>query len=490
MKELIFHRLLLPTAERQASDPAFTDVGTGEQVTFGQHAERVKQLANGLRSELGVEAGDRVAVLSMNRLAYVELWHAALFGACVLNPLNNRFSGPELGFVLGDSGSRVCFVDQAFAPLIDEIRKEAGVETVVLMGEGDVPHDVRYNMLVEAGSPATPAEPEEDDAAVFMYTGGTRGTPKGVLLEHRAEILNQHHIAMSLPWVREWPFLIQTPIFHGASMLGVIGAPAFGVPSVILPAFDPGTAIRAIDDHRIGFTVMVPTMIQMVLGHPSFTPEALVIAQAPGVRGVAPQQAGCPRALRPRGSPVDQSKPTPNQLRRPPLHPRVAEPEHVDVHFQRTVRLPPPHLMGRVAELARIRRVLAGHGHEVPAPAGRGPVRSVPYDLAGRVPHTRVERRDICISVDGFMVGGKGDGVLLVQRGVLVPLPRVPVLSDLLLHAHGFGHFRIALARLCPGVAGAGEGDAGRHGKYHSRSRHQGPAQPPAHRGQCRLLFL
>jgi acyl-CoA synthetase (AMP-forming)/AMP-acid ligase II len=275
MKELIFHRLLLPTAERQASDPAFTDVGTGEQVTFGHHAERVKKLANGLRSELGVEPGDRVAVLSMNRLAYVELWHAALFGACVLNPLNNRFSAPELGFVLKDSGTRVCFVDQTFAPVILEIRKEAGVESVVLIGEGDVPHDVRYDTLVEAGSPATPAEPEEDDAAVLMYTGGTTGTPKGVLLEHRAEILNQYHIAMSLPWVREWPFLIQTPIFHGASMLGVIGAPAFGAPSVILPAFDPGKVIKAISDHQIGFTVMVPTMIQMVLGHPSFTPEAL-----------------------------------------------------------------------------------------------------------------------------------------------------------------------------------------------------------------------
>jgi long-chain acyl-CoA synthetase len=275
MKELIFHRLLLPTAERQASDLAFTDLGTGEQSTFGQHAERVKKLANGLRSELGVQPGDRVAVLGGNSLAYVELWHAALFGACVLNPLNNRFSAKELGFVLADSGTRVCFVDQTYAPLIDEVRKEAGVVSVVLIGDGEAPHDLRYSKLVEAGSETTPAEPEENDAAVLMYTGGTTGTPKGVVLEHRAEVLNQYHIAMTLPWVREWPFLLQTPIFHGASMLGVIGAPAFGVSSVILPGFDPGKSIEAIRDHGIGFTVMVPTMIQMVLGHPSFTPEAV-----------------------------------------------------------------------------------------------------------------------------------------------------------------------------------------------------------------------
>jgi acyl-CoA synthetase (AMP-forming)/AMP-acid ligase II len=276
MKELIFHRLLLPTAERHAGEPAFTDLGSGDTVTFGRHVERVKQLSNGLASELGVRPGDRVAVLAMNSLAYVELWHAALLGACVLTPLNNRFSARELAFVLQDSSTRVCFVDQAYAPVLEEIRKEAGVEIVVLIGEGDGPHDVRYAELVEAGSMATPAEPEEDDAAVLMYTGGTTGTPKGVLLQHRAEVLNQYHIAMALPWEREWPFLIQTPIFHGASMLGVIGAPAFGVPSVILPAFDPARALEAIRDHQIGFTVMVPTMIQMMLAHPSFDPVALV----------------------------------------------------------------------------------------------------------------------------------------------------------------------------------------------------------------------
>jgi acyl-CoA synthetase (AMP-forming)/AMP-acid ligase II len=58
-------------------------------------------------------------------------------------------------------------------------------------------------------------------------------------------------------------------------MLGVMGAPAFGVPTVILPAFEPGAVIEAIREHRIGTTVMVPTMIQMVLQHASFSPESM-----------------------------------------------------------------------------------------------------------------------------------------------------------------------------------------------------------------------
>jgi long-chain acyl-CoA synthetase len=275
MKELVFHRLLLPTAERHAAAPALIDGDTGRSVTFAEHLDRVGRLASALRTELGVQPGDRVAVLGLNSLPFMELWHAALLGAAVINPLNIRFSPEELGFVLADSGTRVCFVDRSFAAPIEEIRKKAGLGTVVLWGEGDVPHDVAYEKLLAAGTPEVPAEPEEDDPAVLMYTGGTTGHPKGVVLEQRAEVLNQYHLAMALPWVRDWPFLIQTPMFHGASMLGIMGAPAFGVPSVVLPGFEPEKVMAAMERYRIGMTVMVPTMINMVLQHPAFDPARL-----------------------------------------------------------------------------------------------------------------------------------------------------------------------------------------------------------------------
>jgi acyl-CoA synthetase (AMP-forming)/AMP-acid ligase II len=275
VKELVFHRLLLPAAECQASDPAVIDGETGQVVTFAEHLDRVGRLSSALRTELGVQRGDRVAVLGLNSLPFMELWHAALLGAAVINPLNIRFSPDELAFVLADSGTRVCFVDRNFAGTIDEIRKRAGLQTVVLWGEGDVPHDVAYEKLLAAGTPTVPTEPAEDDPTVLMYTGGTTGHPKGVVLEQRAQVLNQYHIAMALPWVRQWPFLIQTPMFHGASMLGIAGAPAFGVPSVILPAFEPEKVMAAMEQHQIGMTVMVPAMINMVLQHPAFDPARL-----------------------------------------------------------------------------------------------------------------------------------------------------------------------------------------------------------------------
>jgi acyl-CoA synthetase (AMP-forming)/AMP-acid ligase II len=275
VKELIFHRLLIPAVERHATATAYVDAGSGRSVSFEGHLERVARLTSGLRTELGVKPGDRMAVLGLNSLSYIELWHAALLGGGVVNPLNLRFSDDELAFVLADSGSRVCFVDPAFAETVERVRKQAGIETVVLLGSGDVPHDVAFDEVVGAGATDLPPEPEEDDPVVLMYTGGTTGRPKGVLLDQRAEVLNQYHFAMAVPWVQEWPFLIQTPLFHGASMLAIMGAPAFGATSVVLPAFDAAGCIDAIERHGIGMTVMVPTMINMVLQHPAFEPSRL-----------------------------------------------------------------------------------------------------------------------------------------------------------------------------------------------------------------------
>ncbi len=275
MKELVFSRCLIPAAERNADAIGFTDAGSGEGVTFGSHLSQVSRLADAMGTELGIGPLDRIAVLSANGLPYLDVWHAALLGAGVINPLNLRFSPEELAYVLADSESKVCFVSPEFAEVIGSIRDRTSLEQVVLLGGVDAPADLRYSELIDSGEERLPAEPDEDRPAVLIYTGGTTGKPKGVILDQRAEVLNQYHFAMRVPWNADQPFLIQTPMFHGASMLGVAGAPMFGVPSVILPAFEPGASLTATESYQIGITVLVPTMISMLLNHPEYSPERL-----------------------------------------------------------------------------------------------------------------------------------------------------------------------------------------------------------------------
>jgi long-chain acyl-CoA synthetase len=273
VKELVYHRQLLPSLERFHDRMLIID---GEhRSTHGEHGERVFRLAHSLKHELGVERGDRFAVMSLNGHQYLEQYHAAFLGAGIINPLNLRLAPAELEYILYDSGAKVVFTDAWFGNVIDQVRAAAGVEQVVLVGDGDVPHDVKYEDLVAAGAAVTPDEPEEDDPVVLMYTGGTTGLPKGVLLDQRAEMLNLYHALMQWQFDDTDVFLHQTPMFHAASMGGVLGIPGAGAVSTFVPVFNPEQVLDVIARDGVTSTVMVPTMIGMLLQHPSFRAEKL-----------------------------------------------------------------------------------------------------------------------------------------------------------------------------------------------------------------------
>jgi acyl-CoA synthetase (AMP-forming)/AMP-acid ligase II len=275
MKELVYHRLLLPAVERFADKVAFHD---GDyHGTYGQHADRVLRLADSLTHELGLERGDRFAVMSCNSHQYLELYHAGLLTGTVINPLNLRLAGQELQYILADSGTEVAFVDPVFADHfvrnIAPVRADLPLKRIVLVGDGEIPHDVSYDDLLAAGRPVVPDEPEETDPAVLMYTGGTTGMAKGVLLENRAELLNLYHIGIAMDMSEERVYLHQTPMFHAASMGGILGIPASGGTSVFVPLFEPAQVMDATERYGVNWTMMVPTMIAMVLNHPEFRPE-------------------------------------------------------------------------------------------------------------------------------------------------------------------------------------------------------------------------
>lgn len=174
MKELITHRTLLPAVERWATKAAFHD---GDyHATFEQHGDRVLRLADAMANQLGIQKSDRVAILACNSHEYLEIYHAGYLGAAILNPLNLRIVGKELQYILADSGTEVIFVDSVFADHLARSIADVGdslpLRHVVLIGDGDGPHDIRYEDLIEAGRPLVPPEPEEDDPVI------RRGPPR------------------------------------------------------------------------------------------------------------------------------------------------------------------------------------------------------------------------------------------------------------------------------------------------------------------------
>ena len=139
------------------------------------------------------------------------------------------------------------------------------VDTVVMIdGEGSYGGVLGYEDLVAVGRPIMPPEPDEDDAAVLMYTGGTTGFPKGVLLQQRAEVLNVYHVLSAIGLREERRFLFQSPMFHAALVAGILGIPASGATSVTIPLFDADLVVRVIEEQQIDTTMVVPIMLSLL----------------------------------------------------------------------------------------------------------------------------------------------------------------------------------------------------------------------------------
>ena len=228
---------------------------------------------------LGVGPNDRLGVLAGGSHVYAELWRAALAGAAVLNPLNTRLAPDELVYILNDSATEVLLVDAAYARTIADLQERVPrLRSVVLIGNAapDTPCDARLDELmstVEANG--LPPEPDDDAPCVLMYTGGTTGLPKGVLLTQSAIMLVIYRMQMGARFGADQRFLAFMPMFHigGISSWGLYLT--HGGLTVILPAFEPGAVNAAIRDHAISAIGAVPTMLAFMLGHPDFRPDML-----------------------------------------------------------------------------------------------------------------------------------------------------------------------------------------------------------------------
>ncbi|SEB24729.1 long-chain fatty acid--CoA ligase [Variovorax sp. YR216] len=239
--------------------------------SFREYGERVGRLAGALRA-LGVQENDRVGLLSLNSDRFLECIMGVWWAGGVLNPVNIRWSVPEIVYSLDDCDTRVLIVDDAFAAMAPKIRARARhAPLLIYAGDGPAPEGMLcYEALVDKAAFAEDAGRGGNDLACIMYTGGTTGHPKGVMQSH----LNLWSAAIQrlaeTPILRGSTTLHVVPLFHIAGLGRVVMQSLAGECQAVLPGFDPLEVLRIIERERITDTVMVPTMIQAVLNHPAF----------------------------------------------------------------------------------------------------------------------------------------------------------------------------------------------------------------------------
>ncbi|MFZ2124115.1 long-chain-fatty-acid--CoA ligase [Rhodoferax sp.] len=257
------HRALQQLPDEVAS------VFLGRRRTFSELGSRVSRLAGGLRN-LGVKAGDRVGMLSLNSDRFLEYYLAVYWAGGVVNPVNTRWSPAEIAYSLNDCETLVLIVDDTFLHLIEDLKQRSKVlKTLIHAGDGAAPVDMHsFEGLIADTAPVEDAYRGGGDLAGVFYTGGTTGFPKGVMLSHQGLFTNALiYLAEGLV-PRCCVGLHAAPMFHLADG-GLMNAMIAGCSThVIIPKFEPLAVLEAIQAERVTATTLAPTMIQMLTDHP------------------------------------------------------------------------------------------------------------------------------------------------------------------------------------------------------------------------------
>ena len=214
-----------------------------QQWTWAQWASRVRQAAGALRAA-GVQRGDCVAFLDKNHPACLETLLAAASIGAVTAIVNWRSVGDELAHVLNDSGPRVLFVGAELWPTVEAISAQVpGLQRVIVIGGPDD----EYESWLAAATPVV-ADPQVDDAetALVIYSSGTTGRPKGVLLTQRALVNHIIQLAPPFPFEESDANLVAMPLFHVGGVAYAFFGIMAGVPTFLTREPEAATLIGAV----------------------------------------------------------------------------------------------------------------------------------------------------------------------------------------------------------------------------------------------------
>jgi len=247
---------------------------------------RSERLAAGLLAR-GLAAGDRVAVLMANRIVYLEIYLAAARSGLALVPVNPALTGPEIEYILADSGATLLIAD------VDLVPAAGGVLPVVTVGGPD--NELEY-LIADAGPSGTGpsgtgpvlAGPDPGPGTVFFqgYTSGTTGRPKGCLQtlgafvdHHRRSFAAYRHDERDI-------MLMPGPLFHEAPALFSLAQLFYGGTVLLMSRFDAEMAVSAIEEYQatmIGFAVptMLDRMIPVAAGRDTGSLRSIIVAGAP-----------------------------------------------------------------------------------------------------------------------------------------------------------------------------------------------------------------
>jgi acyl-CoA synthetase (AMP-forming)/AMP-acid ligase II len=255
------------SAARTPNAPCFVD-GCGRMYSFQRVNEGVNRLASALR-ERGVQRGDRIAILAVDSVAYLETILAAMKLGATYIALNYRLQQQELANLLRVTDPVALMIGGRYGALLPGIRSASPRLSTVVALEGEIDGAIGFDELLETGGPDDlEVLATDDDILSIAFTSGTTGSPKGVMQSHR---MFKAMLVQRLYYFRvgEQEFRYSAaPSFHiggiGMILLGVFA----GYGHLVLPQFDAPTVQHHMSHSGLTGCFLVPTMISSILELP------------------------------------------------------------------------------------------------------------------------------------------------------------------------------------------------------------------------------
>ena len=244
----------------------------GDEVSFAEFQEQVNRLANAL-ADLGVGAGDRLAVMQVNSTQGIAIYFAAAQLDAIYVPINFRAKSDELRQMLRLAEPSYLFIGERYLSLVPTSGEGSlAPERQIVMDGAASGGRLGYAELLSEAMPDQLHFPEagDDDTTVIMFTAGTTGVPKGVMLTH--DSFASYLLATVNPAdpEEEETNLLTVPLYHIAGLQAMLAAVYGGRTMVIMRQFDPVEWLSLVQQHRANRAMLVPTMLKQLLDNPRF----------------------------------------------------------------------------------------------------------------------------------------------------------------------------------------------------------------------------
>ncbi|MDX2031102.1 MAG: long-chain-fatty-acid--CoA ligase [Blastocatellia bacterium] len=270
------------------------------RLTYNEFDARVNRWAHWMRS-LGVGKGDRVAIISQNSHRMLDGFFGAPLLGAIYMPINFRLVGSDFEYILNHGEAKVLIVEEGLTGILDGIRGQLkSVEHFI--AHTDEPGrafagwaDYETELGKASAEPPAPAEIDENETSCILYTSGTTGRPKGVMLTHRNLHLNAMNSIVEFGLTHDDVYLHTLAQFHCNGWGLPYAVTGVGAKHVIVRKYEPGSFFELATKERMTFACMPPTMINMALNHPMTEAQRAALPRA-GVR-VGTAGSAPPRAL-------------------------------------------------------------------------------------------------------------------------------------------------------------------------------------------------